>query len=419
MFAEFKRRSQHTLPAITTSIAFLLSTTALSYAAGLPYGATKEDFIAALADMDPVELVMQVTGSPGDENSLASEQYAAAVTEWSGGKIQGKVVYGNAILAGNTAPAVADGRITFGGVIAQYDPSNFPISAGLVDLSFVSNSSPIAGALQTWGTLMEASGTEEAIEEQRDYGVEPLFIQGGTTASGLFCSEPRNDVAKLAGVQTRAGGLIHGREVDALGASAVSLPYSEMFEGLQRGIIGCALTSITTAKVAGIIPLAPYHALAPANTGFGLTTTNMAFDIVFWEEIPLEARQLLWDLSKAYIRQTILASWKQTQVGLQDIADAGGEVLELSPDAAERLAAENSKVLEEMRSFQYFGDGNAVVEGFLAASDKWEAIVAELGYAELDPGWANFGAWYEPGKVDIDPFVDRLFEEILLPNRPE
>lgn len=75
--------------------------------------------------------------------------------------------------------------------------------------------------------------------------------------------------------------------------------------------------------------------------------------------------------------------------------------------------------LEEMRSFQYFGDGNAVVEGFLAASDKWEAIVAELGYAELDPGWANFGAWYEPGKVDIDPFVDRLFEEILLPNRPE
>lgn len=167
MFAEFKRRSQHVLPAITTSFALLLSTTALSHAAGLPYGAAKEEFIAALADMDPVELVMQVTGSPGDENSLASEQYVAAVTEWSGGKIQGKVVYGNAILAGNTAPAVADGRITFGGVIAQYDPSNFPISAGLVDLSFVSNSSPIAGALQTWGTLMEASGTEEAIEEQR------------------------------------------------------------------------------------------------------------------------------------------------------------------------------------------------------------------------------------------------------------
>lgn len=83
MFAEFKRRSQHVLPAITTSFALLLSTTALSHAAGLPYGAAKEEFIAALADMDPVELVMQVTGSPGDENSLASEQYVAAVTEWS------------------------------------------------------------------------------------------------------------------------------------------------------------------------------------------------------------------------------------------------------------------------------------------------------------------------------------------------
>lgn len=418
MLACNKRRPQKLLTAMTMSVVSLMSTTAVTLAAGLPYGSSKEDFVAALADMQPVEFVMQVTGSPGDVNSLATELYTSLVSEWSGGKIQPKVVYGNAIMAGNTAPAVADGRITFGGVIAQYDPSNFPISAALIDLSFVPKSSPIAGVLQSWGTLMEASDIDEAREEQRDYGVEPLWLQGGTGSSGLFCSQPRSDVADFNGVQTRAGGLVHSREVEAIGASAVALPYSEMFEGLQRGIIGCALTSITTAKVAGIIPLAPYHTLAP-NAGFGLTTTNQAFDIVFWEEIPLEARQLLWDLSKHYIRQTILANWEQTKIGLQDIADAGGQVLELSPEATERLIAENQRVLEEMRSFPHFTDGDAVVDGFLAASDKWETIVAELGYAALDPGWESFGAWYEAGKVDVDPFVDRLFEEILLPHRPE
>lgn len=409
----------------TKFIAFLAaSASTLAFAApalaqGVPYGAAKEDFIAALGDMDPVEMIMQSVSSPGNANSLPTERYAAAVEEWSGGKITVKIVYGSAIIQGNTAPAVADGRITYGSIIAQYDPSNMPTSAALVDLTFLSNALPFAGILQSYGMMMETGNQNEAAwQEQRDFGVEPGFIVSGAAPSGLFCREPRQSLADLSGVQTRTGGVVHARQVEGLGAANVSLPYSEMFEGLQRGIIDCALTSLSTAVVAGIIPVAPNHTTVHGHN-FALTATNVAFDQVFWEEIPLEARQLLYDLQKVYIDASIRTAYLGAQEGLQTVADSGGVVLVMDEELDAKLAAVNEELLIELRANPYFDDANAVVDTALAAQAKWDGIVDELGYTAMDPGWEQFGAWYDDAAIDLKPYIDRLYEETMLPYRPE
>jgi TRAP-type C4-dicarboxylate transport system substrate-binding protein len=388
-------------------------------AQGVPYGASKEDFIAALADMQPVEMIMQSVSSPGNPNSLPTERYAAAVEDWSGGKITVKIIYGSAIMQGNTAPAVADGRITYGGVIAQYDPSNLPTSAALVDLTFASNALPFSGVLQSWGMMLETSNAnEQAWEEQRNYGIEPGFIASGAAPSGLFCREARSTSAELEGVQTRTGGVMHARQVEGLGSANVSLPYSEMFEGLQRGIIDCALTSLSTAVVAGIIPVAPFHTTV-RNHNFALTATNVAFDQVFWEEVPLEARQLLYDLQKIYIDASIRAAYIGAKEGLEIVADSGGQVLVMDQETSDRLASVNEELLTELRQSPYFDNGNEVVDTLLVAADKWDAIVGELGYTAMDPGWEDFGTWYDDASVDLTAFIDRLYQETMLPYRPE
>ncbi len=404
---------------VAVSLGALLVAAAPAMAQGVPYGAPKEDFIAALADMDPVEMVMQSVSSPGNANSLPTERYAAAVEEWSGGKITVKIVYGSAIMQGNTAPAIADGRITYGGVIAQYDPSNLPTSAALVDLTFASNALPFAGVLQSWGMMLETgNANERAWEEQRDYGVEPGFIVSGVNPSGLFCREPRSTLADLKGVQTRTGGVMHARQIEGIGAANVSLPYSEMFEGLQRGIIDCALTNLSTAVVAGIIPVAPYHTTV-RDHNFALTATNVAFDQVFWEEIPLEARQLLYDLQKVYIDASIRTLYLGAQEGLQIAASSGGKVEVMDEAANDQLASVNDELLNDLRQSPYFDDGNAVVDTLLAASTKWDGIVEELGYTAMDPGWPTFGTWYDDAAVDLTPYIDRLYQETMLPYRPE
>lgn len=418
------RHSTRTLRRTTFIAVLALSASALAIAApamaqGVPYGTSKEDFIAALSDMDPVEMIMQSVSSPGNNNSLPTERYAAAVEEWSGGKITVMIVYGSAIMQGNTAPAVADGRITYGGIIAQYDPSNLPTSAALVDLTFMSSALPFAGILQSYGMMLETGNKNEAAwQEQRDYGVEPGFIVSGASPSGLFCREPKQSLAELSGVQTRTGGVVHARQVEGLGAANVSLPYSEMFEGLQRGIIDCALTNLSTAMVAGIIPVAPNHTTVRSHN-FALTATNVAFDQVFWEEIPLEARQLLYDLQKVYIDASIRVAYLGAQEGLQTVTESGGKILVMDEELDAKLAAVNEELLAELRQNPYFEDGNEVVDTLLAARTKWDGIVAELGYTAQDPGWEQFGTWYDDASVDLTPYIDRLYEETMLPYRPE
>lgn len=397
----------------------LIFTEAIAQEISVPYGSSKEAFAVALKDMEPVRFVLQSTHGPQNINSLAWEVYAELVTDWSGGKIQGEVVYGSAIVQGNPAPAVADGRLSYGSIIAQYDPSNFPVASALVGLSFVNSGSPFAGTLQSYAVMMEtANATPEAWEEQRSFGLEPGYVLGGAPPSGFFCREPLQSLADFAGIQSRTSGAIHSAQVNAIGATPVALPFSEMYEGLQRGIIDCALTAITTANQVGIIPLAPYHTVS-SDVGFALTNINFAFDKVMWEELPLAARQLLYDLQKDFIRAALVTTFTTTKEGLLEFAVNNGEFLELGDDAKDRLRAYNVELLEQARSNAAFGDGGDVVDRLLANVDKWETILYELGYASDDPGWANFAEWYNADTVDLTPFVEKLYREIMLPYRPQ
>lgn len=404
---------------VAASAAAILAATVCAQAQGLPYGSPKEAYIEALADMAPVTLVMMSTGSPGDNGSRPSEAYGEAVREWSGGKIVPEMVYGSAIIQGNAAPAIADGRLTYSYVIAQYDPSNMPANAALVDLTFMSNPLPFAGILHSFGTMMETgNGTPQLWAEQRRYGVEPGFIINGTSPSGFFCREPRTSLTDFNGVQTRSGGVVHAHQVESVGGANVSLPVTEAFEALQRGIVDCALTNLTSAVIVGIIPVAPNHTISP-DVSFALTATNNAFDQVFWEEIPLEARQLLYDLQKVFIEETLLSNYAATQEGLELVLDSGGQILELDEDVRQLLRDGNDRLLEAARSNPYLDEGNAVVDAVIANAAKWDAIIAELGYYDIDPGWADFADWYHRDEVDVTPFVDRLYEEAMLPYRPE
>ena len=385
----------------------------------VPYGSPKEAYIEALADMRPVEFILQSFAAPGAPTSRGMERYAREIEEWSGGKIVPEIFYGSSIIAGNAAPAVKDGRLSYGMIIAQYDPSNMPASALMVDLTLVSKATPIVGMLHSWTTMLDTShGTPEAWEEQRRYGIEPGILITGAVPSGIFCREPFTSLADLRGRQVSTGGIVHAQQAEALGMAGVAIQFQEVYEGLQRGVIDCAVTSVNVAWVTGIIPIAPYHIIG-RHTGFSQPNVNFAFDEMLWEDLPLAGRQLLFDLQKGVIEESMLSGWQQIQLGVQTHYDSGGGVLFMDDAAEELLQAYNDSVVEATRSSKVVADPDGLVDRLLANSDKWEGIITELGYADMDPGWENFADWYEEGKVDVMPIVDRLYEEAMLPFRPE
>tara|TARA_B100002003_G_C14119949_1_gene538632 strand:- start:541 stop:1779 length:1239 start_codon:yes stop_codon:yes gene_type:complete len=397
----------------------LALTGAPALAQGVPPGSGKQAFIDALADMEPVHMTFQSVSSPGENSSRSMETYARLIEEWSGGKMTVEIVYGSAIIRGNNAPAIADGRLSFGGVISQYDPSNFPIASALVDLSVFSDPRPLYGTLHSYGVMMEASNaTPGAWEEQIGYGVQPLMILMGAPPSGLFCSDSRTTVEQLDGARIRSGSVMHAKEIEGLGATKVSLPYSEMFEALQRGIADCSLTSLSTALIAGIVPVAPHYSY-PTDVSFAVTSLGAGFDLYLWEELPLAARQLLFDLQPQYAEQYMRYNLVNTRRALEIAAENGGGAQPLAAALDQQVQGVNEALLEEFAKTARVPDPAAAVERFKAAAEKWTAILDEMGYAEMDPGWDGFAAWYDDDKIDFGPFFERLYQEAMLPYRPK
>ena len=103
---------------------------------GVPIGATKEDYVAALADMEPVTLGFGgFTSGPNVPTAQAYVRYGELVNEWSGGKITFEYDFGGAKLTlDKMADGLGQGRMDMGTFVPAYQPDEWPVanlSAGL------------------------------------------------------------------------------------------------------------------------------------------------------------------------------------------------------------------------------------------------------------------------------------------------
>lgn len=385
----------------------------------VPVGATKDEYVAALADMDEVTLSVQVPASPGHVSSLPQEHYKEVVEEWSGGKIQIEISYGNPIVPSPEAiEAMGDGRLDLGSIYPLYDPARYPASNALVDASFVGQHTPLVGTLQATAAYTEATfETPEIREELEEQGVHLLLPLIASDSPTLNCTSQRATLDELEGVQTRVSGTVHTRQAEALGMSPVSIEYTEIYEALQRGTVDCALVMLRVADLGGFLELAP-HATIDPDAGFAYTPVPVGFSQDRWESLPLAAQQLLFDKSRDYLGEYFYSVFGGTKDALRAAEESGGSVSELGPEAEEALQAENEKILADVAGSDGLSDGDAFVDTVTGSADKWLKIVTdELGYP-ADVSYAEFGSWYQRDKVDLEPYLNRLWQDVMLEQRP-
>src|SRR5690606_35558571 len=117
----------------------------------------------------------------------------------------------------------------------------------------------------------------------------------------------RGTKAQLDGVQVVAAGKVNAAELQALGATPVSLDYTELFESLQRGAVDCSLNSMRVTSLMGLAPVAS-HFTIDEQVGLAKTPGGLAINKAMWDGLPLVAQQVLFDGTKVMIQTNIEGS---------------------------------------------------------------------------------------------------------------
>lgn len=385
---------------------------------GVAPGSSMEDYQAAFADIDPIELNAQTPAPQGSATGLPMEKYFEAVTEWSDGKITWNVQYANAVAGPAEADdALLDGRLDFVSILPIYEPADWPANNALIFGGFISDQSAVNGVMSSnaWPNQV-AFENEEIMAEFEEKGIVPLLPVYNSGANGLFCSDERTSLDAIKGASVGAGGVAQSAQVDALGGSASSVPYTELFESLQRGVVDCTVSSPTVSVLGGFAGEAPHVVIDP-EAGFALAPGTLAMSQTSWDGLPLVAQQLLWDKMDVFVESNIVDKVFANNAEMASvIKEAGGDVTPFEDDARAAMQAANEQLIEDLRATDQVSDGDALVDAMLAANESWQSTVEGLGYEQVE--YVDFDTFMDSADVDLSEYADAVISEIFDAHRP-
>lgn len=380
---------------------------------GVAYGASLEEWQAAFADVDPIALRFQTSGPEGSLANLGLQEYGDALEEYSDGKITIEWGHSSSFVPAATEWNIgfSDGRIDAGLFLPYYNPDIFPELNNLTSATFLDGNAPTS-------TLVSSAWVTDALfslpvyqEEAAANGVHILALGPSVSFAAMFCTEPRSSLADFEGVQISASGSGRVAELTALGFSPQSVAFTELYEALERGIVQCGSSVPTAIESIGAIELVP-HAIADpvaALTGF---PSFVAVSQAKWESMPLVAQQLFTDRIDAFLVNEPIGQGERVTEWLDQAIDAGGGIEPLDKDAREALLEANDALLADLEA--QGTDVDALQETF----DKWNTTINDDLYPDITDSLQDFLLEGGYGNLDYQPFVDAVFDEILLEHRP-
>lgn len=385
----------------------------------IEYGAEKAEYRDALADMDPVELSIQSTGPKGSATGKRFEDYAAAVEDWSDGKITFEFTYSNGVAPPEEVyAALADGRLDVGSVMPNLTPDEFPAYNAMSEMSYLGSQLPVDWMLEWHGIMLQtAAETEEIDSEFTDHGLKLLLPVFGSGAYMPYCVDPGDSLDDLEGRGIAIQSKVQSSEAEALGMSGSTITYSEMYEGLQRGVIDCAMSTVTGAALGGFIDAAP-HVFFDPKQGFDSPGGTITFSLATWNELPLAAQQLLYDRLDVLLQANFEGAWDNTDAAIKAVKQAGGSFAPVDEDTSAALTDVHEGVVDQIVAGEAVEDGQAVVDAALEAAKEWAKSVKELGIDGIGTSYDEFGAWYAQGIPDLQPYFDQLWDGAMGERRP-
>ncbi len=321
---------------------------------------------------------------------LAVQDYAAAVAERSDGNIDVTGFPMTLLSLPETSPGVRDGLADVGFVLPPYYPAEYSTNLFLHEMNLLINlvENPTGKEpLAFGGAMLEYTfnNCPECLAENK--AQNQVYTGGGVTPLyNLLCKDVNvTSIEDLKGLRLRAGGAGFVRFAEAFGAQGVRLPVSEAYEGLDQGILDCAmlsapeLTNYSLHEVVTDITLA-----VPGGAFAGVSSANVNADR--WKAMDDASRSaLLWGGSQMSASTT----WNFYTDDNAAIEHAREKGINIVQGDAELLAAVKEFAKADLETVSaLFKDtygverASEIAADFAPLLDKWNGLVAGVDSKE-------------------------------------
>lgn len=303
--------------------------------------------------------------------------FAEAVGEATNGSITVEVVPGGALAgARETLNAIEDGIIDAGYIIDIYTPSQLPQTALLADLALTVGDAKAATAAMNETILLDC---QECRDSLAAHNVEPLGYVS-TSTYHMYCTSPVTSLEDLEGKRFRATSA-WAPMIEGLGGTPVSVPTSELFEGLQRGALDCSVGPVSHLASYSLFDLVTDVNATPIGAYFGSLVLNMRKEV--WDGFSDEERAAILDLTPKYVAAGIFSYVDSADTVAAEAMEKGINFNVAADDFKTAFAAHNEAALaaaiEKGTADPAIADAEALIGAYLENLEKWVGIVESVG----------------------------------------
>ncbi len=177
--------------------------------------------------------------------------------------------------------------------------------------------------------------------------------------SGLFSKKEVNKVEDIKGLKTRTYDKNGADFLANLGGSPISLPWGEVYQALQTGMIDSVLTSAVSGKDAKFWEVLKYF--SPINYAYPLNMVTINLD--YWNSLTKEQKEAMEKAAAEIQAKQWERSRKDNEEALKVIAENGITILKVSDEFNKELDKAAENVIENF--IKEAGDDGKVIEAVI------------------------------------------------------
>ena len=320
-----------------------------------------------------------------DKHPLAKHGYVEwkeAIEKASDGEMKINLYTGTVLLPPRSGMSgVRDGIAQVGYHAGTYTPAELPISNALQELGF-NYDDPLVMLVAISDFNMNDS---RAMAQWKKAGV--VFGGGYSTPPyNLMCSKPIKSLADLKGKRLRTAGAALSAWAESIGATPVNVPSSEMYQGVEKGTLDCAVNVASDLKSRSLWDVAKHTTMAPL--GMYWSGPMWAYNPDFWKGLSTDQRRMFFNANSLAMAKQYVGYNVAIEEALNEAAGYGVTVYEPSSDILSSISAFAEKNLTAVygtaRDKHKIADPESLIGDFDKSVQKWKALFANVSRDDAD-----------------------------------